>query len=514
MKRQLKEVLKTSLIAGMVLTVVSCRESDTRYEIDGRAGSIPSYIEFGNYVNNLTRASKSSNGSFIVGDTMAVWGQQTTGADVDLIFNNQDIRYVSGSSWTYDNKRIWNSGSQYTFYGVFPYSKTLYSMSTDGNFYVTIPTYTTPDTPADQKDLMISERRDISPFNTVDMIFHHILSNVNVLVRISNDLNTDDIESVTLKSIKFNNVMSTGSYAQTGWSQHRAVGAWSGVSGYMNIAPVNDVVLTKRDTAVYADYLMIPQKLFNTESRPKDVTIDAVFRIVYKNSTSATFTKNGIRLAGITGRSGMVSQSISTWEPNFKYNYSLVFNPTKATRVWEADGDGSLQIDPETGDTITKHDDTPYPGIMRYNPDEPDYILVYEDTNDDGKPDTWKTYPVVWEDIDGDDKLEGGIDRDGDGHIDNSDNDNNTEQVPGSDPDKDPTDGNPNNPQGKDVILVHVDTDGDGDVDDDDDWVQLQKDITTGVIEPGRELADATIEFTATVQEWEQAFSVEYDVRY
>ena len=149
---------------------------------------------------------------------------------------------------------------------------------------------------------------------------------------------------------------------------------------------------------------------------------------------------------------------------------------------------------------------------MKYNPDEPDKIFVFEDTDNDGKPDTWVPTPIVWEDVDGDGKLEAGFDRDGDGHIDNVDGDNNTQQVPGGDPDSDPTDGNPNNPDGKDVILIHYDTDGDGDVDDDDEWIQLQKDPDTGIISPKAEIEDATITFTATVQEWEQAFTSAVDV--
>ena len=180
--------------------------------------------------------------------------------------------------------------------------------------------------------------------------------------------------------------------------------------------------------------------------------------------------------------------------------------------VEDADGDGSIQIDPETGDTITNKDDTPYPGTMKYSPDEPDTIYIYEDTDGDGVPDTWVDYPIVWEDIDDDGLLEAGIDRDGDGHIDNVDNENETQQEPGGDTDRDPTDGSPSNPDGKDVILVHVDTDGDGDVDDDDDWVQLQKDPDTGKIEPDRQIQDATIEFTATVHEWEDAYTIEYNV--
>ena len=179
--------------------------------------------------------------------------------------------------------------------------------------------------------------------------------------------------------------------------------------------------------------------------------------------------------------------------------------------IGDADGDGSIQIDPVTGDTITKTDDTPLPGIMKYNPDEPDIINIFEDTDGDDVPDTWVPYPIVWEDVDGDDKLEAGLDRDGDGHIDDIDGDDDTQQ-PG-DNDKDPSDGNPNNPGGKDVILIHYDSDGDGDVDDDDEWIQIQKDPDTGIITPAREVEDASIEFTATVQEWEELYSLNYNAQ-
>lgn len=507
-----KRIIKASLFAGMAL-LASCQQFDVIHDIDPMAGKGFSYIEFGNYVNNMTRASKTAgNANFTVGDTMAVWGVQTTGNIVDVIFNNQDVRYVSGSAWTYDNKKLWNVGSTYMFYGVFPYSKTLYNMSTDGNYYVSIDNYTTPNDTAKQVDLMVSERRNVSPFNTVDMYFHHILSNVNVYAKIADAMDTDGIYSITLKSAKLSNVKSTGSYAQTGWYQNRAVGAWSNIKDYMNIPAATNMLITKSSTAIFKDYLMIPQKLFSTASAPKDVTIDATFHIVYNDGTTSTFVKNGIRLAGIIGHNGSSQQVVSRWEPNYKYNYTLAFNPNKSTRIWDADGDGSIQIDPATGDTITKTDDTPYPGVMKYNPDEPDIIQVFEDTDGDDIPDTWKEYPIVWEDIDGDNLLEAGIDRDGDGHIDDVDKENQTQQVPGGDPDKDPTDGNPNNPGGKDVILVHVDTDGNGYVDDNDDWVQIQKNPDTGEILPPREVEDAYIEFTATVQEWEQTYTVGYEI--
>ena len=507
----LKINLKTSLLAGMMLTIASCQQNGILHEIDRDATKSNAYIEFGNYVNNMTRASKTSGkGGFSVGDTMAVWGLQTTDGIVDVIFNNQDVRYVEDGTWTYDQKKLWNIGSTYMFYGVFPYSKTLYTMSNDDNHFITIPEYTTPSLSEDQIDLMISERRDVSPFKTVDMYFHHILSNVNIYAKVSEALDMSSIQSVTIKSISLYNVHSTGHYEQTGWSQDRADGSWTQIKNYMHIPSKADIVINKVSKAIYQDYLMIPQTLFSNEPQPKDVSIDAVFKITYNDGTTSTFIKNGIRLAGIKVTSNSVSTPITAWKPNFRYNYTLVFNPQISTRIWDADGDGSIRIDPQTGDTISTNNDIPYPGTMKYCPDEPDKVYVFEDTDGDGVPDKWEIYPIIWEDVDGDGLLEAGIDRDNDGHIDNIDGDNQTQCVPGGDPDTNPSDGNPNNPGGKDVLLVHYDSDGDGDIDNDDEWIQIQKNPQTGQVNPVREVEDATIEFTATVQEWEQAYSSDY----
>ena len=508
----MKKIIKASLLLGMTL-MVSCQQNSIYTEIDTDYVR-NSTIEFNNYLSRMTRASKvNGDNSFVVGDTMGVWGVQKTGDQVDHIFINQPVRYVSGTTWTYDNKKLWNDGSKYVFYGVFPYSKTLYTVSNDTNRYVTIPAFTTPNVPDDQTDLLISERRRILPHNTVDMIFHHILSNVSIYIKVGTGLDTTGISQVMLTSIQLKNVKSTGTYTQTAWdNQNCAEGAWSGITGSMNIPAVTNKVLSYDATPAYQDYLMIPQSLYSTAAQPTDVVVDASFRIIYNDNSSSTYTKNNIRMAGITGRNGSNTQVISKWEPNYRYNYTLAFNPQKSTRTWEADGDGSLQIDPATGDTITTTDDTPYGGTMRYNPDEPNIIYIFEDTNNDTIPDTWKTYPIVWEDIDGDGLLEAGIDRNGDGQIDNVDDENVTQQVPGGNPDTDPTDGNASNPAGKDVILVHNDTNGDGVIDDTDDWTQIQKDPTNGVITPAREIEDLTIEFTASVSEWEQTYSVDYSI--
>ncbi len=508
-----KTVLKTSLFAGVAI-LMSCQENGFLNEIDKEQGSY-AYIEFSNYANKMTRASRVSGTTFVAGDKMAVWADQTTGTTQDVIFNNQEVAY-DGTKWDYSPKKLWNTGSSYKFYGFYPMSSAItYAMDNDAaTRYITVTDYVTPNAPADQTDLMISERISASPFNVVNMVFHHILSNVNMSVKVSDGVDMTGISSITLVSLQLKNIYSDGDYAQTGWSNELPVGEWSGHSSYMTISPIANQAITKTAVKVYSDYLMMPQMLFQTESRPKDVVADATFRIAYSDGTSSTYTKNGIRLAGINAKdSNNNDKVISEWEPNYVYNYTLAFNPQQTTRIWDADGDGSIQKDPATGNTITTTDDTPYPGTMKYNPDDPDHVLVYEDDPSTPEYDPqWNKYPVAWEDIDGDDNLEAGIDRDGDGHIDNVDGDNDTQQSPGGNTDTNPTDGNPNNPGGKDVILVHCDTDQDDDVDGDDGWVQVQKDKDTGVITPAREVEDAYIKFSATVSEWADTYTVNYDI--
>lgn len=513
-RKKLRSVFRTSILAGIILMSSCQKESELGYYNLSENGD--SYIEFNNYIGGMTRGSRISGmNSFIQDqDTMAVWGKQVTSIGdndyEDIIFNNQAVRFTSSDGWTYSPKKKWNYTSQYTFYGVFPYSKNgLYTVDTSNDFMVTIPTFTTPDDPDDQTDLMISEKRSVTAGNTVNMIFHHILSNVNVIVKQGSNVSiSDDINSVTILRMNFNNVKSTGTYTQTGWDENCAVGAWSAQSNDLKMDTIKNKVLSSKSDTVYKDFLMIPQQLSETTATPKDVSIDAIFRVAYKDGTTSTYVKNGIRLAGISSTNKTV---INSWEPNYRYNYVLAFNPQTSPRIWDADGDGSLQIDPISGDTIEKNDDTPTGGIMKYNPDEPNVVYVLEDTDGDGTPDTWNQYPVAWEDVDGDGLLEAGIDRDGDGEIDNVDDENETQQTP-DDNYSYPSDGNPNNPGGKDVILVHYDSDGDGDVDEDDDWRQIEKDPDTSVITPTKEEVDNTIEFTATVSEWEQSYSILYDI--
>lgn len=508
--------IKTTAVLLMTAAIVgSCTNDSIITEINQERTNIQSVIDFTNYVGNTTatRASKKSSTanqeSFTQGESMAVWGIQFTGGDTDTIFRNQKVDYQGDNEWSYENKKYWNVGSTYNFYGVFPYSNTIFNVTEDNlyGYLASINSYTTSKNVDDQIDLMIAERKvGASPFNIVDMTFHHILSNVNIYAKIAGNLDMSGIEDINLERLDVKGIKNTGSYTQSKYDEMDVpVGTWSNQSGLLEIPTVRTEI-HKEAKAIVSDYLMIPQQLFDMENSANDAHIDVTFRVIYKDGTTATYNKNNVRFAGMVSNANNI---ISTWQPNYRYNYTLAFNPGASTRIWDADGDGSIQIDPVTGDTLTKTNDTPTPGTMKYDPDDPDNILVFEDTDGDSKPDTWNKYPIAWEDIDGDDMYEAGIDRDGDGKIDNVDGDKNTNM--NNDPKYDPTDGdNENNPEGKDVILVQFDNDGDGNV---DTWIQIQKDPSNGKIYPERETINATIEFTATVTDWNETEIINYEIR-
>ena len=127
-KKTLTTVFRTSVLMGIAV-LSSCQETNF-LDTSGINDENSTYIEFNNYVSNLTRASLAAGKSgFKENDSMAVWGVQKTSQYEDMVFKNQKVTYTS-PKWTYSPKKQWNYTSKYTFYGVFPYSTSLYTMDT------------------------------------------------------------------------------------------------------------------------------------------------------------------------------------------------------------------------------------------------------------------------------------------------------------------------------------------------------------------------------------------------
>ena len=513
-------------LAGVTLmALASCSDG---INIDNPYRPVNETIEFANFVDNSgTRASKGVGYTFNEGEKIAVYGFENNAGTENQIFDNQEVTNTAGHNnqvWAYSPKKYWTTGCTYEFYSAYPYEQPfVFDAATK---WFSLDNFTVDNDTAKQVDLMIAERNYATPNNVVELTFHHILSNVNFLAKVSPDVNPEEITSVDIVSLDIEGLLRKGSYAQTAWTaNHQAEGAWTnpapvsksdyfdfpGVSGGKSVALK---VGGDKPTPIATDMLLMPQKLFYVDdpatgiSAEMDPVLKVSFKFSYVDNTSQVFERS-LRLSSLKSyvkktlqadgsyTSQEVSDPIYQWLPNYKYTYLLNFNPAKTTRIWDADSDGSIDSDPSDPNRESPEKG----GGSRYNPDKPNVIEVLEG-------DEWVEYPVVWEDIDGDGKLEGGIDKDGDGHIDNVDGDNDTEYA--GDDKYDPTDGDDvNNPDGKDVILVYVDADGDGEP---DTWVQLEKDPETGEITPGKETEENFIEFTAVVADWEVEYGVNWEI--
>jgi len=441
------------LAATAVVALFSaCSESEVLVDNENVVNTRKDAIDFGIAVpQNSTRASYSSGSSFQSGDVMAVDGFQDA---TTQIFKNQAVTSQGGTAvWTYNPVKYWQKGSSYDFYAFFPFD-IAHSFGTADAPYYTVPTYTVSDDKDSQRDLMIAKKPVVKAFNTVDFVFNHILSNVNFYFAVSPSFNTTGISSVNVNSFDVTGLYNTGAYAQTGFSAASApVGAWSSQSGTYDFPAVTSGTAP---CTLSEDLLLLPQTIAD------DARIALTYTLAYEDGSSTTFSKS-VRLASIVGTSAANGdQVISTWEPNVRYNYTMAINPSVSNIVSE-DVDWNGTID---GDKVGNGD------------------LIIEggsywiDTNGDGAGD----FPVVFEDVDGDGWLEGGVDRNKDGKIDDVDQDGTTvtDGTATGDKSTEPSDGTTTGEHaGKDVILIDTDDDGVPD---------------TQLVKPGTSNADDVVE--------------------
>lgn len=427
------------LLTGTALMLFgACQENSVMFEYDSQSESSAT-IDFSNYVGGMTRASKSTGASFVAGDEMGVFGFQTLDGFSALLFNNQLVQNVSTglepNTWTYEPKKYWDQASLYDFYAIYPYGDN-YAFDNDARLF-TVNDFTVADTAANQIDLMIAQRiLAARPFNKVNFVFSHILSNVNFYLKTSPDFNVPGISSITVLKFDVTGLNSKGSFAQDGWSSNVFTGQWTAdaasVYDLPEVSGVNYAVGQSKASVLAEDLLLLPQTISD------DAELVVTYKLNYDNGDESVFRRT-VKLNSIMGvkqSSGAPAQAIASWLPNYRYNYTISVDPS----VNSAGGHHMPIINPD-------HDAPDYDE----NPEgfKPTSDLLPIDNDEDGIPDEWwvdedmddiPDYPVVWEDIDGDGKEEGLPDRDGDGIPDDTDGD-----------------GNP------DVIMI--DTDGDGKVD-------------------------------------------------
>ncbi len=468
--------MKTVKLAfvSAALILAGCSDNSILLD-DGRlTGQGTDMIQFSDsYVDNITRASKSPSAGgtgFDAGDVMAIYGYQTIAdpSQVVRIFNNTPVTKQTDGTWTYQDPRYWNIGSLYEFYGIYPASIGHTFNPVYNTPYFTIPDFTVQNKKDNQVDVMIAAKNTTSPYNTVNMVFNHLLCNVNFYLKVQDKFVNEGIESFRVLDFSVTDLRGKGTYTQTGFdSNNKAVGAWAvdenSIYLFEEVSPVS--ISKGQQVSLGDDLLLMPQQLSD------GAIVKITYKATYKDGTTSVFGPKTFKLntAIATARGTGQQKVITEWEPDYRYNYYLAVNPSINTDP-TVDFDGGIDdYKNPTADIIVLGDDDPF---------------YFVDVDGDGEYDPTVDYPVLWKDIDGDGLEEGIPDKNRDGRLDSADK---------FDDDQVDYNGNPDdpilNPDNLDVIMM--DCDGDG---------IAETPLQRGVVEPP--VKDATIEFSADVDEW------------
>ena len=428
---------KIALFAVASIALVGCSQ-DVLVDNSG-VNELSDKIEFGlSMADNATKASRGAGETFKEGDKMAVFGYQILDSDTSKLFNDQVVSY-NGTKWSYSPVKYWVGGSNYAFYSMFP--QTLGHSFSDATRLFNIPTFTVPSKADDQIDVMIAKQKlNVKPYNTVDFVFTHMLSNVNFYFKgIASNVSAG-VSSVEILNFDVTGLNATGEYVQSGWSASGAPeGMWMvDFDSEYDMPEVKNISTLNQKVDIITDLLLMPQDI------QSQAVVSVKYRINYEDGTSSTFKKS-VPFAAIIGKSQAngSTRPISSWFPAFRYNYYLTVNPSTMDG-----GNGTVSYDHQDS-LVVKTPDIVIVQIPDTDGDLEDEYWVDEDG--DGTPD----YPLVWDDPDGDGIENLYPDHDGDGIPDYRDND---------DPHSGDTDGDSTDPTvgpgGYDDVWI--DNDGDG----------------------------------------------------
>ena len=409
------------LLAGAAMMVFqACQENMTLNYVENSKNS-GDEIMFANYVKGITRASKTSGESFVQGDQIGVYGfQRTNEGDIAQLFNKQLVSN-DGEAWSYDPPRYWEKNSTYDFYAVYPYSMDN-SFNKETRLF-TITDFTVQDDATQQTDLMIAKRiTNRKPYNVVNLEFNHILSNVGFFIKTADNFSTTGINRIVVTSFDVTGLYGKGTFTQTGWSSNVFTGAWApDATSVYDMPEVRDSIYYIGDATaktLAADLLLLPQDIND------NAKINIKFKIVYDDETEMMVNRT-IALNQIVGKKASAPADdaviLAKWDPNYRYNYTISVNPA----ITEHGGEHLPIANPD-------HDQPELNNQDPDNPIVPNVNIIAIDNDGDDIPDEWwvdedlddvKDYPIIWEDIDGDGKLEGLPDRDNDGNPDYTDDD-------------------------------------------------------------------------------------------
>ncbi len=216
---------KLFILAIAAIALAACSRTFDTHKVE------PTQIGFNTWAEVLTKTPRTAGtNTFGEGDTFAVYGSKTNSSGTETVFNG-DVVTLGASEWDYDNHRYWDPNfDSYTFYAVSP-------ADLAGTVSPTTGTITTTVTFAgNDNDILVANKTTVlkttgtnyfNGYGTVNMVFNHAASLVDVYVKKAPSLASDDVK---ISAISIDNVNQTGALS---------VSAYDGTNGVPSIALTN-----------------------------------------------------------------------------------------------------------------------------------------------------------------------------------------------------------------------------------------------------------------------------------
>jgi len=335
--------MKKSLLiaAASAIILAGCAESDTFKPIEEiPIGFTKVHIE--NVTKAITPGAYTTENFEAEGNTFGVFGYKNTKTQTSaLIFNNQKVEYQSGLStangynattdWAYTPIKYWDkSATSYNFYAYAPHDGDFtgtVALSSNSQNAFTITGFEQANTQDNMIDLMtdLTSKQSVTGSNIgqndVAFTFGHILSNINLVMAVSQSLKADETDNpVRVESVKIGTIKLDGDYAYATNAYSWTLKTGSRTAEFNATQTSGNVFASKALKASNDGFTNVPA-LTDLLFVPQNV--DAGYKITIKYFIGNEQFDKEILLSEF--KNG--NNTLATWAPGNKYTYQLIIGP-------------------------------------------------------------------------------------------------------------------------------------------------------------------------------------------
>lgn len=323
----------------MALVLAGCSDTTTRTEIEEQETVLGFQAGF---VDKSTKASYTTKTLLASTESMGVFGYKNAASLSNyVVFDNVKVTNNGSNVWSYSPLKYWDKmATSYNFYAYVPYSlKEKVSLESNSSTAFSITDFAQSSVVAEQTDILtdLETQKNVTGAaigKKVEFTFHHILSNVNFKMAVSEALKNDETDNpVTVISVSLNEIQLQGDYAYGTDKYEWTVDADASKSAFAATATdgvvfAGGTLLATEATEVpgLTDMLMIPQNLPVKPSDPEVADPSYAVTITYTigKGDGPTDVQEYTKVIPLTDFKNSSDESLSKWEPDCRYNYVLV----------------------------------------------------------------------------------------------------------------------------------------------------------------------------------------------